>query len=394
MVFAVSSQLLIVAPILPRIAEQLDADVSSLASLITAYSLSVGLSALITGPISDRVGRRRILITGTATVAIILGLHAFAQSVASLTLLRGLAGAAGGILSGSVASYVGDYFPSERRGWANGWIMSGFAAGQIAGIPLGTILAQQFGFRAPFLAFSLLMVLTFFLILRFVPQPDVERSREPLTPGTMVSGYRALLTRSATFYATAVYMLMFASTAMIYVFYPAWMETELGASATTVALMFALGGVANVFAGPRSGKLSDRIGRKPAILAASLSVAATMTIAGLWARSTWAAVALFAITMGLLAARSSPFQALLTELVDGRQRGQLMSLALALGHSGFGLSSLLAGHLYARYGFTSNALLGAALILLAAWLIWKLIPETRFSTATAPPETRAAGGEA
>src|SRR5690606_26923473 len=65
-------------------------------------------------------------------------------------------------------------FPYHRRGWANGWVMSGIAVGQIIGIPLGTLLAQWFNFRWPFLVFAVTMGGAFVLIWRAVPQPPVQ----------------------------------------------------------------------------------------------------------------------------------------------------------------------------------------------------------------------------
>ncbi len=123
---------MIVAPILPRISEELGIPVASLGTLATAYAVSVGVFALVTGPISDRVGRRRVLIGGALVLTIALVLHGLARSFGSLLLVRSFAGAGGGALSGAAVAFVGDYFPSNRRGWANGWIMSGIAAPPVA----------------------------------------------------------------------------------------------------------------------------------------------------------------------------------------------------------------------------------------------------------------------
>ena len=111
---------------------------------------AVGLFALVAGPISDRVGRRRVLICGSALMTVALSLHGTVSSFSSLLAFRTLAGAAGGILSGAIVAFVGDFFPSERRGWANGWLMTGLAAGQILGVPAGTLLAGGSSYRAPF----------------------------------------------------------------------------------------------------------------------------------------------------------------------------------------------------------------------------------------------------
>ena len=147
LVFAASSQIMIISPILPLIGEELSIPEALLGTLVSAYSLMVGVFAVISGPISDRVGRRRILIWGSGIMTVALVLHFFVIGYLSFLVVRVVAGGAGGVLSGAAVSYIGDHFPYNRRGWATGWVMSGSAFGQIFGIPMGIVLAGKFGFR-------------------------------------------------------------------------------------------------------------------------------------------------------------------------------------------------------------------------------------------------------
>ena len=128
LVFAVASQVMIVAPILTRISEQLGVETAVLGTLITAYALSVAVFALISGPISDRIGRRKVLLAGAGLMTVALALHGLALNFTLLLVFRTLAGAAGGILSGAAVAYVGDYFPRDRRGWANAWAFAAATA--------------------------------------------------------------------------------------------------------------------------------------------------------------------------------------------------------------------------------------------------------------------------
>ena len=109
---------MIISPILPQIGEELSIADTLLGTLITAYSLMVGLFAIISGPISDRIGRRRILLMGTGVMSISLACHFFVVDYVSFLAVRVFSGLAGGILSGAAVSYIGDYFPYNRRGWA------------------------------------------------------------------------------------------------------------------------------------------------------------------------------------------------------------------------------------------------------------------------------------
>ena len=108
-------------------------------------------------------------------------------------------------------AYVGDYFPYDRRGWANGWIMSGIAFGQILGIPIGTILADQFDFRMPFVAFAAMMSVAWLLVWFFVPQPDVQRDPHPLSLKRAVLNYGRLMRERHPAVAVVSFFLMFLS---------------------------------------------------------------------------------------------------------------------------------------------------------------------------------------
>lgn len=80
LIFSSSSQIIIIAPILPVIGEQLSMPEQLQGLLITAYAVMVGLFAIIIGPISDKIGRRRVLLIGTLSMALALTFHGFVQT--------------------------------------------------------------------------------------------------------------------------------------------------------------------------------------------------------------------------------------------------------------------------------------------------------------------------
>lgn len=374
MVLASSSQVMIIAPILPRISEALSVPQGQLGTLITGYAVALSAMALIAGPVSDRIGRRSILLWGTGAMTVALGLHPFADTHATLLAARIAAGAAGGILTGSAVSYVGDYFPYERRGWASGWVMSGFAVGQIAGVPAGTLLAGRYGYESPFILFAVAMAGAFIVTATRLPQPAVERS-DALSVRGALRAYAGLLAKPAIAGAALAYAAMFFSISNFVVFLPAWGESSLGMDSADIALMFGIGGVANVLVGPRAGRLSDRFGRRPLILASCIGTATVFAATTFVVVSAATAWVMFFVIMVLVAMRISPFQALLTALSSARERGALMSLVVAIGQVGGGLGGAVAGWAYADAGFLGCTLLAAAAITVTGLIVWTRIPE-------------------
>ena len=379
---------MIIAPILPQLGAQLDIPEALQGTLISAYALTVGFFALVMGPVSDRIGRRKILIYGSAAMTLALGLHAAATGYTSLLIVRALAGVAGGVLSGSAVSYIGDYFPYERRGWANGWVMSGAATGQILGIPLGTVLSEAVAFYAPFLLFCFTTLITLIMVIRFLPQPEVELSDQKIGLSNAAIQYKSMLQRTDISAASVAYFVMFLSISMYVVYLPTWLTDSFNVGASEIASMFLIGGIANVLTGPQAGRLSDRIGRKKIILISCIGTSILMLSTTFLVFKFTMVYPLFFAIMILVAMRISPFQALLSEIVAGNNRGTLMSLLVSLGQVGFGVGGALAGLTYTSSGYFSNTIFSAIFVLSAGLIIWYYLPEPELLSLKPSNETK------
>ncbi|MEL6771839.1 MAG: MFS transporter [Bacteroidota bacterium] len=389
MVFTAASQTIIITPILPILGEALDAEVAQLGWLVSAYSYALAFAALVMGPISDRIGRRRVLLIGSGAIAVVLGLHGLATSFASFASVRVLAGMCGGMLSGAAVAYCGDYFPYEKRGWATGLVMSGVPFGLVIGIPIGRVLAASLGYRIPFMAFAVIMAVAFLMILLLVPQPDVQRDTDAITLKSGLQRYGRLLGDSDVRVASLTYFLMYMSLSLLVVLLPQWLTDNFALGVSLfgrplqfgdvqidfIATLFLVGGTVSVLIGPTAGTLSDRIGRKPLILASCLGLAAVSMLLTELVVVRWVAYPVYIAIMGLFSMRMAPLQALLTALVPAQQRGSFMSLTIAIGQIGTGFGATFAGWLYARYGYVSDTLASGVVILLMAWLVWKALPE-------------------
>ncbi len=376
MMFAASSQTMIMTPLLPIVQAQFDAPREYLGTLVSAYAITLGVCAMVTGPLSDMTGRRRILLVGTGAMCVTLFIHSFVTGFASLLLVRALSGVAAGILSGVAPAYIGDHFPSEKRGWANGVVMTGIAGGQIVGIPAGTILADRFGFAAPFVGFSLPTALSFVLVCTLAIQPSVARAQVPSIRAA-AGHYVSLVTTPKTAAAIASYGMMFTGIAFYVIYLIVWIQETFAASSSEVATLFVVSGVASVIVGPWAGGLSDRIGRKVMIVGACMGLFVLMSLTTVVMTAFWVAYPLFFTIMMLVAARMGPFQALLSEIVPAERRGSLMSIGIAVGQLAMGCCSAVAGVVYTEAGYVVSSIIGGAGMLAMGLIIWRYIPETR-----------------
>ncbi len=355
LVFASFAQMVVVAPLVTAMAATLSVSESAVGIIITAHGFLLGAATLITGPISDRVGRRRILMISSGALTASLALHGVATELWSLTLARALSGAAAGITLAGAVSYIGDVFPSARRGRATGWVMSGFAVAQILAAPMATLLGQSLDYRVPFLILALCAGVGFGFCVTRLPRSHIQRA-DRIRVAEAVRDYGRLLSHPTSAAACAVYAAMLLGISTFITYFPDWLLSDVGLSAGQVALLLAAGGLGNLVAGPTAGRLSDMVGRPWLVAGGSLWAGAVMLLfphlegAGV----TWLVLTMVALMIGV-STRGSVMQALVTELVPDQMRGRFVSLNLACGHVGFGLGAALAAWLHDRGGFAATA---------------------------------------
>ena len=377
--FVVSCQLLLISPLLSIIqVELLNANEPTdfaLGFLGTAYSITLAFSTLIVGPISDRVGRRRVLIVGTALISAALLLHGVVKHYESLLVMRVLTGAAAGAYGGSMVAFVGDYFPYKRRGWATGWIMTGVACGQVLGMPAGILLAETYGFQAPFVIFGGLMALASGMVWLYLPNPNVNREAMPLSITAAIRTYGSILKSRAPGAGVLTSFLLFASLGVFVFFFPKWLEEEIGLSIQQIALLFAIGGIGIVAGTTLGGILSDRIGRKPILIFACLVLVLIVPFSTLWIHGLVSAAIITVAILMFGAMRMGPIMALLTTLTPDTRRGSMIGLANAAGQFGLGISTIAAGWFYENPGFSYNVAASTLTIAFMIWVVWRLLPE-------------------
>src|ERR1019366_8412813 len=138
----------IILPLLPYYARTFSASPEMIGYLVASYSVCQFVAAPILGGMSDKFGRRPLLIysqLGSMAGFILLGV---ANSLPILFLSRIIDGISGGNLTMAQA-YIADVTPPKERASALGIIGIGFGLGFLVGPPIGGVLATHFGYSAP-----------------------------------------------------------------------------------------------------------------------------------------------------------------------------------------------------------------------------------------------------
>lgn len=157
-----------VFPLLPFYATELGASPAQIGFLIASFSIAQLATAPMWGRLSDRYGRRPMLLVGLGAACIAFVVFGFATSVWMLLLSRTVQGAGGGT-TGVIQAYVSDALQPAQRAKGLGWLSASTSAGVMIGPAIGS-LASHLGRPAPGLVAASLCVLNMIFAWRYLPE--------------------------------------------------------------------------------------------------------------------------------------------------------------------------------------------------------------------------------
>lgn len=351
----------IVIPLLPLYAQGFGAGAVAVASLLAVYSAMQFLFAPSWGRVSDRIGRRPVLLVGLFGSALSYLLCGLAGSVATLLAARALGGFMGANV-GVAQAYVADVSAPERRAKAMGMIGAAFGLGFVLGPALGGALAG-FGTAVPFFVAAGLTLANALLALWWLPEslPAEARDTAPRVPGLAArlrllrgTGARLRAPYAAAFLLTLAFAAAEATLSL-------WADRRWGMGPRTVSFLFVYLGVVSVIAqGWGVGRLTRRLGeRRTAMLGlaglavgmAALAAAPSLAMLGL-------ALAAFAFGQGTASPSLSSW---VSRAAGPEEQGKVLGVYQSLGALARVVGPMGGGLAFAHLGISAPYLAGAAL---------------------------------
>jgi predicted MFS family arabinose efflux permease len=156
--FLTGAETYLVSPLLPEIAPSLEATIASAAMIVPAYALVYALASPPLGIFSDRWPRKRSAIAGSIVFLVGNIGCAIAPDLGVLITARGVTGLGAALSGPAIWACLAERTAAHQRGRAISIGASAFSLGQVLGVPLGAALAAVGGWRAPFLAVGMLML--------------------------------------------------------------------------------------------------------------------------------------------------------------------------------------------------------------------------------------------
>ena len=383
--FTVMAGMSLVMPFLPLYIKSLGvtdtADLTFWSGLVFSGTfMTSAIFAPIWGALSDRTGRKVMLLRSAFGMAVVMGLMGFTTAVEQLFFLRMAMGVISGFIPASI-SLMATNTPKEHVGYALGTLQTGGVSGQIIGPLIGGVLANLFGFRHVFWVTAAVLLIAACIVMLFVREQfekpaAAAKNKEGKKKGSALGELRHLRTvwplLIVAFLKTGS-MLMVDPLMSVYI-------TQIVPGAENVALIAGLvtasTGIANILFSPRLGKLGDRIGYKRVLLI-SMCGAGLMYIPQAFVVAPWQLmICRFGLGMcigGLMPQVNSLIRTLAPKEMQGRIYGYSTS-AMFLGNlTGPNVGGFISGTFGFKFLFFTAA---CTMMLNAIWLRFAVrVPE-------------------
>jgi predicted MFS family arabinose efflux permease len=265
--FAVGTSGYIVAGLLPALTGELHVSASAAAQLVTAFAIAYAVGSPLFAAVTGRWERRRLLVAALVVTGAGNALAALVSSYELLLAARVVTAIGAAVFTPAASAVAAELTAPERRGRAVALVFGGLTIATILGVPLGSLLSQQFGYRVVFAlvgVFSLIGALAVRGVLPQVAAPPHVRLAERFT---VAKDVRVL----AMFGATVLGCLAAFS---VYTFITPLLAVTAGVHGVMVSVLLFCYGAGGALGNVLGGRATDRWGAKRPLLAVFAGISA------------------------------------------------------------------------------------------------------------------------
>lgn len=250
--FAIGTTEFISVGLLPLISLDLQIPVTTAGLTVTLYALGVTVGAPVLTSLTSRVPRKMLLFWIIAFFLVGNAIAATATSITMLLIGRVVSAFAHGVFMSIGSTIAADLVPNDRRASAISLMFTGLTVATVTGVPLGTYLGQQLGWRTAFMAIVIVGVIA--MIANMLLVPSNLRKGVKTTFGDQLK----LVTNSRLLLMFIITTLGYGGTFVVFTYLSPLLTDITGFTAGQVAVILLVYGIAIAIGNMMGGKLANR----------------------------------------------------------------------------------------------------------------------------------------
>ncbi|MFL0364116.1 MFS transporter [Pseudobacillus sp. 179-B 2D1 NHS] len=362
--FAIGTTEFISVGLLPLIANDLQISVTTAGLTVSLYALGVTFGAPVLTSITSSMSRKSLLLWIMVIFIIGNSMAASATSIGMLLVARILSAFSHGVFMSIGSTIAADLVPENRRASAISIMFSGLTVATVTGVPLGTFIGQQFGWRMAFLIIIGVGVVALIANSILVPSSLRKGTRTTLRDQfKLVTNGRLLLLFTIT-------ALGYGGTFVVFTYLSPMLQEITGYKEGTVAVILLVYGIAIAIGNMAGGKLSNR---KPILALFYMFIVQAVILFILMFTAPFKIAGLITIFfMGLLAFMNVPglqvYVVMLAERFVPTGVDVASAINIAAFNAGIAIGSYLGGMITDSIGLIHTSWVGALMVLIAAIL--------------------------
>ncbi|EJV56237.1 MFS transporter [Bacillus cereus] len=323
--FFVGMDSLVVSPLIPNIAKSTATPMEKGGWLITSYALFYGLTAPFFGPISDKFGRKQMIVTGMFIFSIGTFCTGLTQDFNTILVFRALTGLSGAMIMPSIFALIGDKTPYKMRGMAMGMVMGAMVGSTVLGVPIGAFLTSVGNWQWTFYGIGILAMLVAIIVMIMLPKTPPTNQIPVSAPVAMVSTIKTAFTNTSIFFALLSTFLWTIGLQGMFSYIGVYYKENFDFSVEKTGMVIFLAGAGSIIGNVIGGKLADKIGKKVVISIATIIAAIGVISFSLLTEHLISAIIVHVVWSTSIGFGQSSLTALISEL-SPKVRGTVMAL--------------------------------------------------------------------
>lgn len=364
----------LILPLLPYIAERYQADAFQIGLLTATYSFFQFIASPILGRLSDRYGRKKLLIFSQIGSVIGYLLLAFGNSLPALFLSRAIDGATGGNISIAQA-YIADVTDQKNRAKGMGFIGAAFGIGFAVGPAIGGLLYKIGGFELPALFAAFMGIVTVIATAFFLQETvNVSAAKAGQSAKIDFRQIKKVLAIPSIFLLTLTFFLLSFAFSSLTGSFAIWAEQSLGLGPETIGIAFTYIGVLSIIAQLKLLPMVVKSQGERNTLLISLPFLAIGTFLVPFSVSL---LMLFGIMVFVVIGNSlsSPaLTAIASENVEKDSYGETLGVMQSAGSLGRIVGPILGGFFFTYFNPHAPYVFAATVVMLAFFFLLKFLP--------------------